>query len=116
MTRSIHAKQYRKLYGTKRWRALRQKILTSDPYCRMPTCHKIASVVDHIIPHRGDLTLFYDEDNLQPLCKTCHDSHKQRDERRGYSGDVDKSGWPSDAAHPVNVRNDGQTRTPTETG
>ncbi|MGM9590559.1 MAG: HNH endonuclease signature motif containing protein, partial [Faecousia sp.] len=31
-----------------------------------------ATVVDHIIPHRGDRKLFWDESNWQPLCKDCH--------------------------------------------
>jgi 5-methylcytosine-specific restriction protein A len=35
---------------------------------------KAATVVDHIIPHQGDMTLFWDADsNWQSLCKTCHD-------------------------------------------
>ena len=32
-----------------------------------------ATVVDHIVPHRGDYALFWDENNWQPLCKSCHD-------------------------------------------
>ena len=32
-----------------------------------------ATVVDHVIPHRGDQKLFWDEDNWQALCKSCHD-------------------------------------------
>ena len=32
-----------------------------------------ATVVDHIIPHRGDPVLFWDRSNWQPLCKDCHD-------------------------------------------
>ena len=32
-----------------------------------------ATVVDHIVPHRGDHALFWDEQNWQPLCKSCHD-------------------------------------------
>lgn len=68
----------------------------------MKACGKIASVVDHKIPHKGDPVLFRDPENHQSLCKPCHDTHKQRDENRGYSGDVDKSGWPVDANHPAN--------------
>jgi 5-methylcytosine-specific restriction protein A len=30
-------------------------------------------VVDHIVPHRGDERLAFDRDNLQGLCKSCHD-------------------------------------------
>jgi 5-methylcytosine-specific restriction protein A len=35
----------------------------------------IAEVIDHIVAHRGDPQLFWDETNWQPLCKACHD-HK----------------------------------------
>ncbi|MEY4427219.1 MAG: hypothetical protein RL535_1517 [Pseudomonadota bacterium] len=42
-----------------------------------------ASVVDHIKPHRGDMSLFADPSNLQSLCKQCHDSRKQAVERGG---------------------------------
>ncbi|WP_419827673.1 HNH endonuclease [Sphingomonas sp.] len=35
---------------------------------------------DHREPHRGDEALFWDETNLQCLCKPCHDSVKQREE------------------------------------
>ena len=31
------------------------------------------TLVDHIVPHRGDQALFWDEQNWQPLCKSCHD-------------------------------------------
>ena len=102
MSRSHHAKIYRKLYSTKRWRRMRHEQLCEEPYCQMGDCHEFAKVVDHIEPHRGDLKLFFDEDNLQSLCRNCHDEHKQRIESRGYSGDVDQSGWPTDAAHPAN--------------
>ena len=32
-----------------------------------------ATVVDHIIPHRGDQRLFWDQTNWESLCKGCHD-------------------------------------------
>jgi len=32
-----------------------------------------ATVVDHIKPHRGDKTLFWERSNWQALCKQCHD-------------------------------------------
>jgi 5-methylcytosine-specific restriction endonuclease McrA len=42
-------------------------------------------VVDHIIPHKGDKALFWDEKNWQPLCKYCHDSIKAKEEiKQGY--------------------------------
>ena len=45
-------------------------------------------VVDHIIPHRGNLALFWDEANLQAVSKAWHDSEKQRQERGAGQGGV----------------------------
>ncbi len=59
-----------------RWRAARKRYLSRHPLC--VECLKEnkltpATVVDHIIPHRGDQKLFWDENNWQPLCRDCHD-------------------------------------------
>lgn len=59
-----------------RWRKARAAFLQRNPLCA--ECRKNgvltpATVVDHIIPHRGDQKLFWDEENWQPLCKNCHD-------------------------------------------
>ncbi|WP_343040029.1 HNH endonuclease signature motif containing protein [Methylocystis heyeri] len=45
-------------------------------------CPNPATVVDHITPHKGDIKLFWDRKNWQPLCEPCHNSRKQREERR----------------------------------
>ncbi|MBI0021013.1 HNH endonuclease [Bartonella sp. W8097] len=77
---------WRKWYRTKRWQRLRWQTLTKAMFtCAM--CGRIEAdtsklVCDHIKPHRGNETLFYDENNLQCLCKQCHDSIKQRLENR----------------------------------
>lgn len=42
-----------------------------------------AQVVDHIEPHRGDMTLFWDKTNWQSLCSTHHSRDKQREEAGG---------------------------------
>jgi 5-methylcytosine-specific restriction enzyme A len=57
-------------YGA-RWRKVRTHYLAKHPVC-VRCCH-VATVVDHIIPHKGDMNLFWDRNNWQPLCKTCHD-------------------------------------------
>ena len=41
-----------------------------------------ATVVDHIQPHEGDMNLFWNADNHQALCKLCHDSIKQKIEKK----------------------------------
>ena len=42
-------------------------------------------VADHIRPHRGSEALFWDRNNVQCLCKQCHDGSKQSMERRGLA-------------------------------
>ena len=59
-----------------RWRRTRIGFLKKHPLCA--ECEKrgrttLATVVDHIIPHKGDKVLFWDRSNWQPLCKQCHD-------------------------------------------
>lgn len=56
---------------------LRLHPICVDPYKRHP--HQVipATDLDHITPHRGDMTLFWDRDNWQPLCSDCH-KHKTR--------------------------------------
>lgn len=55
-----------------------------------------ADVVDHIIPHKGDVTLFFDPNNLQSLCKTCHDRDKKLIEQGKTILHFGKDGWPID--------------------
>jgi 5-methylcytosine-specific restriction protein A len=33
-----------------------------------------ANVVDHVVPHRGNYDLFWDEGNWQSLCEECHNT------------------------------------------
>lgn len=59
-----------------RWQKARKIFLSKNPLC--VSCMKEgritpATVVDHIIPHKGDYELFWDESNWQALCKKCHD-------------------------------------------
>jgi 5-methylcytosine-specific restriction endonuclease McrA len=76
---------WRAWYKTARWQRLRWQVLVRDAFtCRM--CARVEGktrllVADHIEPHRGDPKLFWWQDNLQCLCKACHDSAKQREER-----------------------------------
>jgi 5-methylcytosine-specific restriction protein A len=39
-----------------------------------------ATCVDHVVPHRGNMGLFWTESNWQPLCKACHDRKTGRGE------------------------------------
>lgn len=74
-------------YKTARWQALRLKVFTRDLFtCQRPECRRLEGntsklVCDHIEPHRGDERKFWDESNLQTLCKACHDRLKQAEEQ-----------------------------------
>lgn len=100
--------EYRAWYKTARWQRLRWSVLVRDDFtcARCGYEHPLARearefkaigredlirgaapdlVADHRQPHRGDEALFWDDRNLQCLCKTCHDRDKQRDERAGLA-------------------------------
>lgn len=67
-----------------RWRKASKRFLKQNPLC--VNCHKDnklvkAAVVDHIVPHRGNERLFWDESNWQPLCKRCHDGKTRTEDR-----------------------------------
>lgn len=111
--RSDDANQYRALYATKQWRHVREIALLRDNYqCQHRGCGVSlrrgrsgdrAAVVHHIKPHKGDLTLFFDLNNLQSVCKRHHDSDLQSAEARGYSTEIGTDGRPLDPAHPFNA-------------
>ena len=69
-TRRRASSGYNSLYRSKRWRELRLRFLAEHPCCA--SCGGIATAVDHVVPHRGDEPLFWDEGNLQALCQACH--------------------------------------------
>ena len=63
-------------YGSK-WQKASKKYLEAHPLCVKCMAegeYTKATVVDHIIPHRGDQKLFWDLSNWQALCKKCHDT------------------------------------------
>jgi 5-methylcytosine-specific restriction endonuclease McrA len=64
------------------WSIERAAYLKTHPVC--VTCNQPATVVDHIIPHRGDMQLFWTRENWQPLCTSCHSRTKQAQERRQF--------------------------------
>ena len=61
-------------YGS-RWQKARAAWLMLHPLCAECQRHgrvTAATVVDHIIPHRGNMELFWDRDNWDSLCAPCH--------------------------------------------
>lgn len=97
-------------YGS-RWRKARAAYLTKHPLCVMCEAQgrvTAATVVDHIVPHRGDSALFWDSaNNWQALCAPCHNGHKQRMEKSGAVVGCDINGVPIDKHHHWNARGGG---------
>lgn len=61
-----------------RWRKAREAYLRAHPLCMCDQCAALgrvlpATVVDHVVPHRGDQRLFWDQRNWQAMSKPCHD-------------------------------------------
>lgn len=92
---------HKRLYGSK-WQKAREFYLRKHPLC---ADHEKrgqlvqGNVVDHIVPHKGDLTLFWNSNNWQTLCEHCHNSHKKRIEMSGKQVGCDVNGLPLDANH-----------------
>ena len=66
------------------WEKYRTKFLAVNPRCY--ACGEQATVVDHLVPHQGDLVLFKKRDNHIPLCKSCHDTITAVHDRRYRAG------------------------------
>ena len=58
-----------------RWQRYRKWFLGKHPLC--VECGRLANEVDHIIDHRGSYEVFWDTDNHQALCKSCHSKKTQ---------------------------------------
>lgn len=52
-------------------------------YCRLVDQVKACELVDHLYPHRGDQALFWNTTYWVSCCNDCHNTFKQRLERRG---------------------------------
>ena len=77
---------WRAWYKTARWQKLRWSVLVRDNFtCKM--CGKVdvskgGLHCDHVEPHHGNEEAFW-AGPFQTLCAHCHNSLKQRSERRG---------------------------------
>ena len=57
--------------------------LNENPWCNLALMRgefEPATEVDHIIPHRGNRELFWDQNNWQSICKKEHSAKTMRGE------------------------------------
>lgn len=70
-----------KFYNSRAWRKLRKQFLMENPlcfHCQQKDEITPATVADHVVPiNKGGAAL--DENNLQPLCASCHNRKSARD-------------------------------------
>lgn len=67
------------------WRKASRRFLQENPLCvlcRQAGKIRTSEVTDHIIPHKGDMVLFWDRSNWQALCWRCHSRKTAREDGR----------------------------------
>lgn len=93
------------MYDSRQWKVLRQQVLSERPFCTF--CLRLgirtkATIVDHIKPHHGRAAIFFDRENLQPLCFHHHNATKQAIERNKRNAGHTVDGRPRSRSHPWN--------------
>ena len=77
-------------YG-RRWQKARRYYFNRHPlcvHCEAAGKITVATDLDHITPHKGNMQVFWDSSNWQGLCKPCH-SKKTAGEDGGF-GNIKK--------------------------
>ena len=85
---------WRAWYKTARWSRLRVQVFVRDLFtCQEPGCGRVEGNTSrlrahHKKAHRGNAILFWDEANIETVCKPCHDGPiKAREMREQIIGD-----------------------------
>jgi 5-methylcytosine-specific restriction protein A len=79
------------------WHRLRRDFrarVTCCAFCGIRFSAEVRCNVDHIKPHRGNLTLLMDRRNLQGLCGRCHSGSKRLMENAANKPQIGLDGWP----------------------
>jgi 5-methylcytosine-specific restriction protein A len=76
-----------RLYNSTRWKHERKIFLDKHPLCECEECKAndrtiSATMVDHKIPHKGDLKLFWDKSNWQAMSLEHHNAKTKKEQ--GY--------------------------------
>jgi 5-methylcytosine-specific restriction enzyme A len=85
---NVRNKERAAFYKSRQWTKLRQYILQRDHRLCQP-CQRnskitAGNIVDHIIPLEVDMALGLEPNNLQTICKPCHNK-KTAEDKRKYS-------------------------------
>jgi 5-methylcytosine-specific restriction protein A len=91
------ARPWRRWYGLAIWKSIRTHQLAEHPLCARCLDDGrvvLATVVNHVDPHRGDWDKFI-SGPFESCCKPCHDSIVQREERAAARLERDRRGGGS---------------------
>lgn len=92
---------------TVRWERARLAYLAEHPVCI--GCQSVgrgvvgATVVDHIVPHKGDQARFWDPSNWQACCRHCHDALKSQLEAAWEAGRIGSDSLRLDSPFAISI-------------
>ena len=95
------------------WKKHRDQFLLEHPLCvecRRKGYVMPATVVDHIIPHKGDKDLFWNKSNWQPLCETHHNIKTASEDRGAWMPVTTKAVNDPDRKSPFKVQGNRTTK------
>lgn len=97
---------WRRMYKSAQWGAIRQEVLQAQPICKI--CERQPSAVcDHVQRHNGDALKFF-AGPFQALCYRCHNSLKQSWET-GSKVAIGPDGWPVGGKAPHQIEKERQS-------
>lgn len=79
------------MYKSPIWVEYSKEFLKTNPKCY--SCGSPSQATDHLTPHKGDVTLFEQNNNHIPLCHKCHNTVTALFDRKPVFNLQDKIKW-----------------------
>ena len=89
-------------YGAE-WQRARLQHLNANPLCVCCLANGVvepASMVDHVVPHKGDMNVFWKSEDWQSLCDWCHKAIKASVEYLWINGKATQASLLLNRKHP----------------
>jgi 5-methylcytosine-specific restriction enzyme A len=89
-------------YGVE-WQRARLQHLSVNPLCVCCLANGVvepATMVDHVIPHKGNMNVFWNSADWQSLCDWCHKAIKASVEHSWINGKAVKASLRLNRKHP----------------
>lgn len=96
MSRVTEKRPWLRLYGTARWKRIREQQLAAQPLCERCLAMDIveeATVVHHRTAHKGDEALFW-SGPFESLCASHHNRDGQLEDHGKVVVTFGADGWP----------------------